>query len=885
MRAVMRERTEAEKAVRAYPLSFIRLLHLKTVRPGVVMRFCRIHCAGLFVLLFMLCQISGMSSAQSSQPRPDSDARSSVDSFSPRSNGIEVQAGGLHERIVALRDDVLRVTVARGKDFPEDASWAVLGEARHSEVPVVIENSGDHFGFRTKMLTVQLDKATLEITVRDLNGTIVQQDARAVRFDGDAFRVYKQMPIDEHYFGLGDKTGPLDRRDEAFTLWNTDAYRFQESTDPLYKSIPYFVTFRAGRAAGVLLDNTWRTSFDFGKETNGIYSFGSAAGPLDYYLFYGPSPKQVVETYAWLTGRPPLPPLWSLGFQQSRYSYMSQARVLEVAKRFRTDSIPADAIYLDIDFQEKNRPFTIDTKAFPDMAGMIGQLKAENFHVVAITDLHIANLPGRNYFPYDSGMAGDHFVKNPDGTVYTGKVWPGPSVFPDFTQQQTRAWWGTLYGGLTKSGVEGFWNDMNEPSVFETPTKTMPENVVHRIDEPGFARRTATHAEIHDVYGMENSRATYEGLRALDPETRPFVLTRATYAGGQRYAATWTGDNSSSWNHLRMTTPMLENLGLSGFALSGADVGGYAGTPTPELLTKWLEIAAFQPIDRDHTEKGTGDQEPWVGGPEQEAIRKRFIETRYELMPYLYTLAEEASRTGLPMLRPLFLEFPDAAPDHHPIDTDVPAANEFLLGPDLLIAPAPYLDETDDYPVELPSADWYDYWTGAKISMPASQATDAPAPSTDQGQGVPLTVHVSPKLSSLPVYVRAGSILPIAPLVQSTNETPNGPLTLRIYMGDSCSGELYQDDGKSYRYQHGDFLRMKFSCEKTDGGLLLKISSHEGTYPAWWKEIRAEIYGWSAAQEKVLVNGKAVSARIERRAQSAAVVISDDGKGAEIEIR
>ena len=372
-------------------------------------------------------------------------------------------------------------------------------------------------------------------------------------------------------------------------MWNTDAYRFQESTDPLYKSIPYFMTFREGHAAGVLFDNTWRTSFDFGKELPGVYSFGSVAGPIDYYVFYGPSPKQVVETYAWLTGTPPLPPLWTLGFQQSRYSYMTQERVLEVAKRFRGDAIPADAIYLDIDYQEKNRPFTVDRKAFPDLPGMVGQLAAENFHVVAITDLHIADLPGEDYKPYNSGIAGDEFVKNPDGSVYTGRAWPGPSVFPDFTRQQTRAWWGALYGDLRHSGVDGFWNDMNEPSVFDSPTATMPENVVHRIDEPGFVTRTAPHAEIHAIYGMENSRATFEGLRKLDPNSRPFVLTRATYAGGQRYAATWTGDNSSSWNHLRLATPMLENLGLSGFAFSGADAGGYAGTPTSELLTKWRE--------------------------------------------------------------------------------------------------------------------------------------------------------------------------------------------------------------------------------------------------------------------------------------------------------
>jgi alpha-glucosidase len=793
-------------------------------------------------------------------------------------NGIEVSGGELHEQITALRDDVLRIRIWRGSTPPEDASWAVLAVARHASVAVTAANAG----FRTGGLAVDVDPQTLEFTVRDHAGNILEQDARPVRFDGAGFRIYKAMPRDEHYFGLGDKTGPLDRRNEAFTLWNTDAYRFQESTDPIYKSIPYFMAFRSGKATGLLLDNTWRSSFDFGKESESAYSFGAAGGPVDYYFFNGPTPQQVVETYAWLTGLPPLPPLWSFGFQQSRYSYMTQARVLEVANRFRSDHIPADAIYLDIDYQEKNRPFTVNRTAFPDLAGMIAQLKAENFHLVLITDLHIANLPNSNYAPFDSGMAGDHFVKNPDGSVYSGKVWPGPSVFPDFTQQQTRAWWGTLYRDFHQDGADGFWNDMNEPSIFDSPTATMPEDVVHRIDEPGFATRTATHAEIHNVYGMENSRATFDGLRTLDPNTRPFVLTRATYAGGQRYAATWTGDNSSSWNHLRLATPMLENLGLSGFAFSGADVGGFAGTPSPELLTKWIEVASFQPIDRDHSEKGTGDQEPWVGGQEQEAIRRRFIETRYKLMPYIYTIAEQASRTGLPMVRPLFLDFPDATRDRHPIDLDTAAAGEFLLGGDLLVAPPPFPDELDDYAAELPSADWYDFWTGKRAGAPPADPDPAGPP---QVTGVS-TIRITPTLAELPVFVRGGSILPIAPLTESTNETPKGPLTLRIYTGDvagdPCRGELYLDDGKSYGFEHGRSLRVQFSCQVTSDGLRVRVGAHEGSYPAWWTEIHAEVYGWKPSKGVVTVEGGKDDALIAREAEGVSFELHDDGKGVEV---
>ncbi|HEV2711208.1 MAG TPA: TIM-barrel domain-containing protein [Edaphobacter sp.] len=798
---------------------------------------------------------------------------------SPLPDGVEISDGAAREVITALRDDVLRVRIVRHGAMPEDASWAVLASARSSSVSVVPDTNSDHYGFRTHSLLVEVDRKTLRLTVRDLAGNILQQDAQPVRFSDASFRIYKTMPLDEHYFGLGDKTGPLDRREQAFSLWNTDAYRFQESTDPLYKSIPFFMTYKAGVTLGILLDNTWRTSFDFGRELPGTYSFGAVNGPLNYYILYGPSPKKIVESYAWLTGKPPLPPRWTLGFQQSRYSYESQTRVMEIANHLRADRIPADAIYLDIGFQEKNRPFTVDHEKFPDFSGMVAQLKSKNFHVVAITDLHIAKLSGQNYAPYDSGIAGDHFVKNPDGSVYTGIVWPGPSVFPDFTRQRTRAWWGTLYRNFQHIGIDGFWNDMNEPSVFDSPTKTMPLDVLHRIDEPGFLKRTATHAEIHDVYGMENSRATFDGLRALDPNLRPFVLTRATYAGGQRYAATWTGDNSSTWNHLRLATSMIENLGLSGFAFAGADVGGYAGTPPPDLLTKWLEVAAFQPIDRDHTESGTGDQEPWVGGPQQEAIRRRFIEERYRLMPYLYTLAEEASRTGLPMVRPLFLEFPNAAADHHPLDIDLPASEEFLLGPDLLVAPSPWPEEPDDYLAEFPAQNWYDYWTGKRVLEAASGAA----------AGSPLTLKLHPELSSLPVFVRGGAILPIEPLVQSTNETPRGPLTLRVYYGGKdreCAGSLYLDDGKTYAYQSGAFLRMQFTCSTDADGLHLHVSAHEGSYPAWWKEIRAEIYGWSPLQKRVMLNGEeAAGTLLKSLPQGISVTFADEGKGEDLQLR
>jgi len=806
-----------------------------------------------------------------------------VTSFSRLPNGIDVREGNARMQITALRRDVVRIRVSRSSDLGEDVSWAVLKESKESRIPVTAAESTDLVGFETEALRILIDRKTCALSISDRDGNILQRDARPIEFHGDSFQVYKSMPLDEHYFGLGDKPGPLDRRDQAFTMWNTDAYSFQESTDPLYKSIPYFMAFRAGHAIGVFLDNTWRSNFDFGKQQPNVFSFGAVNGPLDYYVFYGPTPKRVVETYTWLTGAMPLPPMWVLGYQQSRYTYVPQSRVIEIADRLRADHIPADAIYLDIEFQQHNRPFTIDRERFPDFPGMIAQLSAKNFHTVAITDLHIPKVSDGSYKPYDSGLAQDQFVKNLDGTVYHGAVWPGLCAFPDFTRSQTREWWGNLYHDFAAMGVAGFWNDMNEPSVFNTPTHTMPEDVIHRIDEPGFVKRTARHAEVHNIYGMENSRATFEGARKLNPNERPFVLTRATFAGGQRYAATWTGDNSSTWNHLRLTTPMLENLGLSGFALSGADVGGFAGTPERDLLTRWFEISSFQPIDRDHAEKWTGDHEPWAGGPEAETIRRRFIEERYRLMPYLYTLAEESSRTGLPIERPLFLEFPDATRDRHPIDVDLPAAAEFLFGPDILVAPPPFPDKLDSYVIEFPSAEWYDYWTGERVLKPAPADPEPNAPDSPL-DAIPLTAWIHPDLASLPVYVRGGAILPIAPLVQNTNEVPQGPLTLRVYAGNDCAGHLYLDDGKSYAYLKGVSLRMDFHCEMTANRLRVDIGKHEGFYHAWWQQIRVEVYGASNTKKTAYLNGTILGDSTTAD-HVFSVTIPDNGAGSTLDLK
>jgi len=787
-------------------------------------------------------------------------------------NGVEVESGGHLLRVTALSESLLRVRMGKEKSLPEDASWAVLPAARTASVAVQQEEHG----FATTQLHVSVS-ADLRIRVTDAKGKLIAQDAAPVRWEGDRFRVFKTLPEDAHFFGLGDKPGPLDRLGHSYTMWNTDNFGWQESSDFLYKSIPFFIETGANNALGYFFDNTWRSYFDFGHELPDQFSFGSVAGPLDYYLIYGAEPKDVVKSYAQLTGTAPLAPLWALGYQQSRYSYESRARLLDVAHRLRKDHIPADVLYLDIDFQLKNRPFTVDPAAFPNFGAMVKSLAEDHFHLVVITDLHIANFPNQKYAPFDSGLAGDHFVKNPDGSVYTGTVWPGPAVFPEFTRAETRDWWGTLYKDFASLGIAGFWNDMNEPAVFRYPTKTMPDDVQHRIDEPGFAKRTASHLEIHNLYGMENSRATYEGLLKQNPNERPFVLTRATYAGGQRYAATWTGDNSSTWNHLRQTTPQLVNLGLSGFALVGADIGGFAGNPSPELLTRWLELGAFQPIDRDHAAKGTRDHEPWVDGPDAEVLRRRAIEARYRLLPYIYATAEENSRNGMPILRPLFLEFPHAAADGHPMDLD--ASGEFLLGHDLLIAPNPSPDEVAPYELHLPAGLWYDYWSGKEMKS-SNSATAVDREKRDDLLAAPPQT-LSAQADPIPVFVRGGAILPLASPSENVDAMQAKQLTIRVYaneVGGTCQGSLYMDDGHSFAYQHGEYERINFTCNMLANGSLEFVQEPvAGSYRMKDSRYKLEILGLSGTAKSFQWRGRTINLKAEGNLKSAELEFENSG--------
>jgi alpha-glucosidase len=724
-----------------------------------------------------------------------------VKSVKRESNRITLDCQSAQIQVTPLAADLIRVRMTPGRAFGPDESWAVV-KTDWSPVPVEMTESRTALRLTTAELMVDVNKMPCRITFRDKNGNVINQDEprKGLAWDGKQVRVWKAMPANEYYYGLGEKAGPLEHKWQAFINWNTDAFNYGWGTDPLYESIPFLLALRDGRSYGIFFDNTYRGSFDLGKASRDEYSFGAEDGELNYYFFSGPDPKKVIARYTELVGRMPLPPRWALGYQQCRWSYEPESRVREIVRNFRLRNIPCDAIYLDIDYMDGYRCFTINKEKFPHFHQMIADFAAVGMKVITIIDPGIKQDPG--YWVYDEGLKGNHFVKLPDGSSYTGEVWPGVCVFPDFTRDETRAWWGTLYKMLVEAGVKGFWNDMNEPAVFvntdDQVVRTMALDAIH--DDRG---QMTSHRKSHNVYGMLMARGTVEGVKTWRPGERPFVLTRASYAGGQRYAAAWTGDNTSNWPHLHLWIPMVLNFGLSGQPLVGPDIGGFSESPTAELYTRFLEAGVFSPLCRTHTAKGTKDQEPWAYGPEYESINRRYIELRYQLMPYIYTLFEEAARTGLPVMRPLFLDYPSDQKTYR-LDT------EFLFGPDLLVAPV-LIEGATSREVYLPAGEWFNFWTGEKVVGPKSITVDAP-------------------LDVLPLFVRGGAIIPMQQVVQYTDEAPIDPLTLNIFPAADSTGALYEDDGLSYEYQQGKYARTQWHGSQTPRQITLEISRREGGY-------------------------------------------------------
>jgi alpha-glucosidase len=643
-------------------------------------------------------------------------------------------------------------------------------------------------------------------------------------FDG----LTKLRPAGERYFGCGERTAGLEKTGTRQIFWNVDPPDgHTASFNNLYTSIPFVLCLHEGRAHGVFYDHPGRVELDLAK-TDPDRVVVEAADDLAVSVILGPTPADVLDRYTALTGRTPMPPLWALGNQQSRWSYMTADEVREVAAGFRERSIPCDVLYLDIDHMDGYRVFTWDGERFPDPAGLIAELRSDGFRVVTITD------PGvkvdESYPLYVEGRERGFFCLTRDGEEFQNVVWPGVCAFPDFTNPAVREWWGSQHEALLDAGVAGVWCDMNEPALFVPWHATMPDDVVH----PG-GGRARLHSEVHNAYGSYMAQAAREGLARLRPDARPFVISRAGYAGLQAHALQWTGDNSSWWEHLWMSMPQLQNLGLSGIAWAGVDVGGFFGDCDGELLARWTEFGAFQPFCRNHSSVDTARQEPWAFGEPWESVCRDMLGLRMQLLPYLYTAFEECHRTGAPVLRPLLFEHPD-----DPVTYT--ADDQFLFGSALLVAPItrPGIEHRHVY---LPAGHWRHFWTHQRIEGPAHILAYAP-------------------LGQPAIYARCNTPIPTWPVLQHTGEVPDS-LTWRVFVGPgSGSGSLYEDAGDGYGP----------SCSRTahverDGELLrFSLSPRSGSFVPPRRETFVEFVGG----ERVEVEETGEALVIER------VVTTDD---------
>lgn len=628
------------------------------------------------------------------------------------------------------------------------------------------------------------------------------------------------LPLGQHVhlYGFGERTDALDKRGLAFPLWNIDPptpYRAETAT--MYTSIPFFLCLDSarGETQGVLIDQCGMLHADLGQSRPDQMMLTGEGDLLVIYLFAGPTAADVLHQYSELSGYMPLPPRWALGYHQSRWSYESQEEVRAIAATMRARQHPCDAIWLDIDHLDGFRNFTWNATTFPQPRELIADLRSQGLRLVTISD------PGTKVDPsypvYQQGLATDAFCHLPSGELFLGHVWPGLCAFPDFSRQQVRQWWGELYRAQSDLGVAGVWNDMNEPALTSlSPTessplpygRTMDDRVLHQAggeDTYGPDGPPLSHRQFHNAYGMQMARATYEGLRRLQPDGRPFVLTRSGSAGIQRYAAVWTGDNTSAWEYLPLAISSCLNLSMSGVPFIGVDIGGFWQDACGELLVRFAQLGALLPFCRNHSAKGTVHQEPWSFAEPYESAFRRAIELRYRALPYLYTLFAEAARSGAPLLRPLAYHFPRD-------EQACRVSDAFLIGDTLLSAPVcePGVGGRQVY---LPAGSWFHYWTDQIYQGPALYQIAAP-------------------VDQWPLFVRANRLLPLGPLMQSTDERPTDPLTIHCYLSPQgeASTTLYEDDGTTRAYTAGAFARTLITCQAGPHGLQVTIKEEMTGY-------------------------------------------------------
>ena len=757
----------------------------------------------LFVIgsLLLHFSVSGQSSAVRNV--------GSVQQVEIRDNKVSLVTENAFIEISVYTPSVVRVRMDK-LPLKRDFSYAVVGKPQ--SLKATISQSASQLTILSDSLKVVINKKPYAISFQTIGGEIINEDEAGLTTSwiGEEVTTYKKMQQGEHFVGLGEKVGNLDRKGSGYTNWNTDAYGYSAYQDPLYSSIPFYMGIHHHLTYGIFLDNSYQTDFNFGASNNRFSSFGARGGEMNYYFIYHQRLADVIKSYTFLTGRMPLPPLWSLGYQQNRYSYYPDTEVMRIAQTLREKKIPADGITLDIHYMDKYQLFTWDKDRFPNPKKMTQQLKEMGFKTTVIVDPGIKVEPGAPAF--ERGLKEDVYIKYPDGNRYTGEVWPGWCYFTDFTAEKGRAFWRREVKFFADNGVSGIWNDMNE---IATWGQKMPSNVLFNFDG-----KKTTNLEAHNVYGMQMARASYEGAKKATGE-RPFILTRAGFAGMQRYSAIWTGDNKSEEDHMLLGVRLVNSLGLSGVPYSGMDVGGFLGGASSSLFAKWMQVGAFSPYFRNHSALNTKSSEPWTYGEEVLDISRKYVNLRYRLLPYLYSLFYEASQSGMPVVRSLAIEYTYDDTIYNPS-----FSNQYFFGKSLLVLP---FESTKEYgKIYLPEEGMYDLYTDKVLK---------------KGEQI-----LSLTQNRLPVFVTGSSIIPMQSLVQSTSEKPTDTLTLHVYKGSTANTfTYYEDDGYSFDYENGNSYKREITYDPGAG--TIQFAKVSGNYSAHFKIIKIVLHGFEKVEK------------------------------------
>lgn len=725
-------------------------------------------------------------------------------------------ANGVILQITVLRNSALRFRYATEEVFQPDFSYAISENASRGYNKLEASETKTEYLIETSKIRVLVDKKSLRVQISDLEGNIINEDEIGFHWEenyeygGNTVKMSKITQNAESYYGMGDKATHSNLKGKRVHNWCTDQYAYGKDQDPLYKAVPFYCGLHKNIAYGIFFDNTFKTHFDFAHERRNVTSFWADGGEMNYYFFYGPEMSKVIKAYTNLTGTPELPPMWAMGYHQSKWSYFPESNVKALAKQFRDLKIPCDALYLDIDYMDGFRCFTWDKKKFPDPKRMITELNEDGFKTVVMID------PGikidKEYSVYQEAMENDYFCKRGDGPNMRGKVWPGECHFPDFTNPEVREWWAELYKEfMSELGVHAVWNDMNEPAVMEVPSKTAPLDTRHNYD--GYP---CTHRKAHNIYGMQMVRATYEGIKKYVYPKRPFVITRAAYAGTQRYSSTWTGDNVATWEHLWLANVQVQRMCMSGMSFVGSDIGGFAEQPNGELFARWIQLGIFHPFCRVHSSGDHGDQEPWSFDSDITDIVRKFIELRYELLPYLYTMFWRYSKNGDPMLKPL-VYFDQEDPQTH-FRTD-----EFIFGEQILVCPVQE-PNAKGRRMYVPRGKWYNYWNNEVVEGGKEQWVEA-------------------DIDIIPLFVKEGSIIPKFPVQQYVGELEIKELDLEVYFRiGTQSSTVYEDEQDGYDYKKGQYSLRNFKLNGKENSLVIQ-QFKDGTFISSYDKFRINLHG------------------------------------------